>query len=647
MASMTSPSDTDAGAPFLELPLALRQSLEAGDCVLFIGAGIGRHLLRDGLPAPTGVELAGELAGEFKIESENPNNLAQIAQIVEIRKGRMELETYLAKRLCGLQPDEALRWLCMQRWRAIFTTNYDDAIERAYAQTAAPPQTPIPISATPQLTTFDRRFQVPVYHLHGRLCGPERTHIIITENDYAEFRKQRQMTFELLKLEFATSVFLYIGYANSDPNWKMLLEELRSEFYPSKLPISYRISPSTDRLDQEILKSKGIDSISCTYDDFQKSATLALTGSKVPADALSRLQATVPTELLPAFDRNPAAVARLLNSWEYVNQAQFTGQPNIRDFFRGDKANWGLIAKKIAFERDLEDEVYDALLDYGTSSSVHPSTVAILAPAGYGTTTFLRQIASRLVADRAGSVLLHREGAPLDRGDIEFAVSLFPSDCPYFVIDSAADEASEIYDVVHDLRDANKRAMFLLGERLNEWRFVRRGRAPGREFILEPLSDPEIERLLGSLEENNELNALAHLSHELQVVAIKQNYQQELLVTLREATEGRAFDAILADEFRSIPNDIGRRLYLIVSCFYQHGAMVRDSLIAEIMGVSLDKLYPATAEATLGVVVFEETDPSFGISPHASVTAKSRPSCGKGAQKRGNERKLSSAHFPK
>jgi hypothetical protein len=73
MASMTSPSDTDAGAPFLELPLALRQSLEAGDCVLFIGAGIGRHLLRDGLPAPTGVELAGELAGEFKIESENPN----------------------------------------------------------------------------------------------------------------------------------------------------------------------------------------------------------------------------------------------------------------------------------------------------------------------------------------------------------------------------------------------------------------------------------------------------------------------------------------------------------------------------------------------------------------------------------------------
>jgi tetratricopeptide (TPR) repeat protein len=395
-------------------------------------------------------------------------------------------------------------------------------------------------------------------------------------------------------------------------NWKMLLEELRSEFYPSKPPTSYRVAPITDRLDQEILRSKDIDSISCMYAEFQKSAALALVGSKVPADALSKLQASVPTELVPAFERNPAAVARLLNSWEYVNQAAFTMSPNTRDFFRGDKANWGLIGKKIAFERDLEDEVYDVLLDYGTGSVTHPSTAIVLAPAGYGTTTFLRQLTARLVEDRAGTVFLHREGTPLDRGDIEFAASLFPTDCPFFVIDGAADDSGEIYDIIHHFRDVRKRAMFLLGERLNEWRYARHGRASGREFVLEPLSDPEITRLLETLEANNELNKLTDLSHDFRVTAIKKNYQQELLVTLREATEGKAFDAILEDEFRSIPNEIGQRLYLIVSCFYQHGAMVRDSLIAEIMGVPLARLYPATTDATLGVVVFEEIDPSYG-----------------------------------
>jgi hypothetical protein len=162
------------------------------------------------------------------------------------------------------------------------------------------------------------------------------------------------------------------------------------------------------------------------------------------------------------------------------------------------------------------------------------------------------------------------------------------------------------------VRDLRKPAVFLLGERLNEWRYTRRGRPSGHEFVIEPLSDPEIARLLSCLEANNELNALTDLSQELRVAAIKQNYQQELLVTLREATEGKAFDAILEDEFRSIPTELGRRLYLVVCCFYQHGALVRDSLIAEMLNVSLNSMYSATSDATTGVVLFDELDPSYG-----------------------------------
>jgi hypothetical protein len=242
------------------------------------------------------------MATNFKIDVGATTNLAKVSQIVELRKGRPELEAFLKQRLCGMKPDDAFRWICTVRWKAIFTTNYDDGIEEAYKDTAAPPQTPVAIASTASLVAFDRRFQVPVYFLHGRLCGPDKPHIIITENDYAEFRKQRQMMFEVLKLEFATSTFLYGGYSNEDPNWKMLLEELRSEFYPSPLPQSYRVALTTDPLDEEILRSKNIDTISCSYDDFQKSAALALVGVRVPADALSRLQASVPAELLPAFD---------------------------------------------------------------------------------------------------------------------------------------------------------------------------------------------------------------------------------------------------------------------------------------------------------------------------------------------------------
>jgi hypothetical protein len=84
-------------------------------------------LWRDGKKAPDGRALAKDLAGEFKIDIGTSTDLAKVSQIIEIRKGRTELETYLKKRLCGLQPDTVFRWISTVRWRAIYTTNYDDA----------------------------------------------------------------------------------------------------------------------------------------------------------------------------------------------------------------------------------------------------------------------------------------------------------------------------------------------------------------------------------------------------------------------------------------------------------------------------------------------------------------------------------------
>ena len=222
---------------------------------------------------------------------------------------------------------------------------------------------------------------------------------------------------------------------------------------------------------------------------------------------------------------------------------------------------------------------------------------------------------------RAGPVFLHREGTELLQGDIEFATSLFPDDCPFFVIDNAADFTGAFYRTVQQFRDVGKRSMFLLGERLNEWRHARRGRTGGNEFIIEPLSDPEITRLLDSLEATHELNTLSDLSPELRFAAIKRTYQGELLVALREATEGKGFDAILEDEYRGIPNEMARSLYLIVACFYQHGALVRDSLLAEMLKVPLSDMHAAVNEASEGVILFEDIDPSYG---HFAARARHR-----------------------
>jgi tetratricopeptide (TPR) repeat protein len=592
-----------------DLPLPLRTAIESGNCVLFLGAGIGAHARdAEGNPAPDATTLARELAAHFSIEAEGEDqpDLAKIAQIVELRKGRAELQAFLAERLASLQPDETLRWLFTLTWKAIFTTNYDRLIERSYELIADSPQTPVTISASSEMVSYDPRFEVPVYHLHGSLFVAGTSHILITQEDYARFREQRRMLFELLKYNFATTPMLYIGYSQRDPNWRMVLTELRAEFSPSAPPDSYRVAPQTDPLDKEIFRAQGIHTLDLTLERFSAVTTASLGAIRVDPRRLTQLQDSVPSDLHKSFDQSPAAVARLLNAWTYVNQAPFEEAPNVRAYLKGDLPNWGLVAQKIQFERDIEEPIFDELLDYATTPEPNQRVHLVIGPAGYGVSTILMSLAARLAKERAGRIFVHRRGAPLIEADVEFASSIF-SEPIFFVVDNAADSAQVLQTLVVRLRDSKTPACFLLGERLNEWR-QRRVRLPAREYAVEPLSNEEIERLLDCLERQHALGKLANLARPFQIAAVQVRHQQQLLVAMKEATEGEAFGAIIEDEYSQIGDEFSRRLYAAVCCFYRLRVYARDMLLASLLKVPITELYDRTRSTTEGVVIYDCID---------------------------------------
>jgi SIR2-like domain len=365
---------------------------------------------------PSSQQLSDDMSRHFALGVAG-EPLAKVAQVVEGRNGRQVLEAFVAERLDGYQPDATVKWLATRRWRAIFTTNYDDAIERAYDMTASPPQSPISIATTPQLSTIEAAFQVPIFHLHGMALGENKGRLILTQRDYATFREPRRMIFEVLKQQFAASTFLYIGYSNQDTNWTELLEEVQSEFYPKAIPVSYRVAPVTERLDVEILRAQQVETIDADLSTFVSLASAALQG--VPERTrLGDLRSNVPLDLQTVFDRSPAATLRLLLSWEFVNSAPFDEQPNMADFLRGDPPNWALAGKNAPFERDLSELVFEALLDFLTSPGKRSAALLIVAPAGFGTTTMLRVLAARLVSERVGPVYALRPGAAVLEGTL-------------------------------------------------------------------------------------------------------------------------------------------------------------------------------------------------------------------------------------
>lgn len=594
------------------LPLGLRQVLESESGVLFLGAGIGHNALDDaGRMMPDAHQLAQELCREFGIDASADVDLAKAAQIVDLRKGRAELLAFLTKRLKDFKPDESLCWLLSRPWRAIFTTNYDHVIQRAYELNPNPVQTPVTISSVGELVDYDPRFQVPVYHLHGAVFDVPQQNILITENDYAEFRERRRMLFELLKRDMATHSIVYVGYSHRDPNWKMVLAELRSEFAPSQIPPSFRICPDTDPLDMEILQAAQLTTIDMGLTDFVREATGMLSSAAIEPRNLLRMRQGVPPDLVTAFETTPAATMRLLRSWVYVNQAPFSEPANVHAFLRGERPNWGLIGQSLQFERDVEEMLMEPLLDYATARSDGQPVSLLLAPAGYGVTTILMSVASRLARENAGPVFFHRDGAPVSEGDIEFACTLFKVR-PYFFIDNAADNASAIQAAQLHVRQLRKSAFFLLGERRNEWRqLIRTPRA--REIPVDPLSEGEIQRLIECLERHRALGQLTNLGPELRAAAIREKHDRQLLVAMREATEGKAFDAIIEGEFRGIADDLSRRLYSVVSCAYKLRQHIRDGVLSSVLGVNIAEMYTQTKKATDGVVDYECIDEAQGV----------------------------------
>lgn len=620
----SSPTETSAGTSLhislvglrtmpIDLPLPLRSALEAGTCTLFIGAGIGHYAVdADGNPAPDGPTLAQELADHFGISIGAQRELSKVAQLVVARRGRDELDSFLTKRLAQLEPDESLVWLLQRTWKAIFTTNFDHLIERAYERMAAPTQSPVAISSSADVVPIDPRFEVPIYHLHGSLFDGQRTFALITDSDYALFREHRAMLFEVLKISYATSPILYIGYSNSDPNWNTVIGGLLADFSPGQPPDSWRVAPDTSELDAEVLRTQGVHTLDGTLGDFVTAYQASLGDLRVDPTSLAELERSVPTDLLSVFAQQPAALVRLLNSWTYVNQEDFTSAPNVNAYLLGDRPTWPLIAQGIPFERDVEEEVLEHLLDYATSPERTIKTLAILAPAGYGTTTVLMSLATRLLKERAGYVLYHRPGSSVLEGDVEFAVRFLPS--PLFIfIDNAADAAEALRAVVSTLRTDAASVCFVLGERLNEWR-QRRIRLSPREFGIEPLSTDEAERLLQCLSDNGSLGVLRDLPHSLQLAAITQRHKSELLVAMREATEGKAFGAIIEDEYWGLGSDLARQIYGAVSSLYRLRAYPRDGLIASIIGCNLMDLYGDVRNSLEGVVIYDTVDEAQGIT---------------------------------
>jgi len=83
---------------------------------------------------------------------------------------------------------------------------------------------------------------------------------------------------------------------------------------------------------------------------------------------------------------------------------------------------------------------------------------------------------------------------------------------------------------------------------------------------------------------------------------------KQLLVAMREATEGADFDVIIRDEYENVPSELGRKTYLTICSLHRLGVPIRAGLLKRLSGVSFEDFKEKLLQPCERVIVDEYDD---------------------------------------
>ncbi|MSP12234.1 MAG: hypothetical protein EXR62_04660 [Chloroflexi bacterium] len=235
----------------------LAQQLKIGNVVLFVGAGLS---IGAGFPDWVNLihPLAQDIGARWPIEEIDltPDYLLSIAQHYQNQCGRNALIRYLRETLDSgeKQPTAVHRLIGSFPISTIFTTNYDDLIERALVQIGR--QSNIIVS-DPEIAFWSSE-RIQIIKLCGDLQRPES--IVITQRDFNTYFATHPRLVERLRTNLESMSPLFLGYSLQDPFFNQIWDRIGLDFGRLRrwgFSIHFEIDP----LKGDDLRERGIHAI--------------------------------------------------------------------------------------------------------------------------------------------------------------------------------------------------------------------------------------------------------------------------------------------------------------------------------------------------------------------------------------------------
>jgi SIR2-like domain/TIR domain len=261
---------------------------------------------RDGDGLPDADELAAHLAQKLKLTGRRLD-LAQVSQYYAVARRETDLYRTLRRTFARAAPGSVHRFLATyparmhalgvgERYQLVVTTNYDDALERAFDEAEEPYDLAVysrarrrfvhvPHGGEPQVVEVANSYRgfpidpelgqlrrTVIMKIHGAVqrfgrADPWEDNYVITEDDYIGYLsdgpiEQVVPTDLLAKLRY--SHFLFLGFTMRDWNLRVFLQRI----FGGQLPMSWAIQREPEPLDREYWDRLGPELYAASLRDY-------------------------------------------------------------------------------------------------------------------------------------------------------------------------------------------------------------------------------------------------------------------------------------------------------------------------------------------------------------------------------------------
>ena len=569
----------------------LRRQIRDGEAILFLGAGASRGAKhRTSGQVPTTRDLRDALADRFLGGNLKGRPLAEVAEYAKNESSLDEVQRLVHDLFEPLMPASFHRLIPSFRWHAIVTTNYDFIIERTYQASADALQQVRSIvrNGDAQGGSIGKDNLVPLLKLHGCLSSiaDSSLPLILSTEEYSKHRVNRDRVFDLFAGWARNHPVIFCGYRIADPNIQQILFDLGDEAIHR--PSYALVEPELTEFDDRYWQSRRVVPHTSSFESFLVSLDESIPRVQRQLGALRKWDGHSIRRHLTG-EPSPSLMAYLDEEAEHVHSGIVAESTSAERFYRGFGDSWGPIIDGLDAERSIvQDVLLDTVLDPPASIVGKPGLYLVHGYAGSGKSIALRRIAWNAAADHSAVCVWLKPHGSLEIAALR-ELSQLSNERIFVFVDDVRSQFDDVRRFIGEATQEKLEVSVVLAARTNEWNVLtdERGVGLSGSYEVGPLRNAEIEGLLDLLGAHGCLGHLSTMSRTEQVEYFQASADRQILVALHEATSGRTFEEIVADEFANIVPLEAQQLYLDVCTFDRLEVPLRAGLLSRISGISL------------------------------------------------------------